>query len=150
MKKLIFILISMLVITACGSGDNRDNTEPPKEYKLQPEFYLKYSAKYLSMNTINSNGERIKISTSSDNDVYMIVNSDNTATLKIFNDTYSGPIEIVNNNLLGLKYPKANRGIIYIQSSLNGRSISGLSKVNNGSISYDICGDCTGTLEMMK
>ncbi|MCT4078416.1 hypothetical protein HZP83_18060 [Elizabethkingia anophelis] len=149
MRKLIFILIAMLFITACGSGDNRDNTEPPNEYKLQPEFYLKYSAKYLSMNTINSNGERIKISTKSDNDVYMIVNSDNTATLKIFNDTYSGPIEIVNNNYFILKNPVSKRGI-HIQNSLNGRSISGLSKVNDGSISYDICGDCTGTLEMMK
>ncbi|MCT3817778.1 hypothetical protein HZQ56_17720 [Elizabethkingia anophelis] len=149
MKKLIFILIAMLFITACSSGDNRDNTEPPKEYKLQPEFYLKYSAKYLSMNTINSNGERIKISTKSDNDVYMIVNSDNTATLKIFNDTYSGPIDIVNNNYFILKNSVSKRGI-HIQNSLNGRSISGLSKVNDGSISYDICGDCTGTLEMMK
>ncbi|MCL1691957.1 hypothetical protein [Elizabethkingia anophelis] len=149
MRKLIFILIAMLFITACSSGDNRDNTEPPKEYKLQPEFYLKYSAKYISMNTINSNGDRIKISAKSDNDLYMIVNSDNTATLKIFNDTYSGLIEIVNNNYFILKNPVSKRGI-HIQNSLNGRSISGLSKVNDGSISYDICGDCTGTLEMMK
>ncbi|MCT4261576.1 hypothetical protein HZP32_05560 [Elizabethkingia anophelis] len=148
MKKLIFILITMLFIMACSSGDNRDNTEPPKEYKLEPEFYKKFSAQYMTVYTVNSTGTPVKLNTSTDNDIYVVISSDNIATLKIFNDTYSGPIKIYNNRTYGFKDYKLGINI-NVQSSMKGYSIGGIQQIKDGIQSYTPC-DCSSPIEIAR
>ncbi|MDP1293605.1 hypothetical protein Q6296_27660, partial [Klebsiella variicola] len=70
---------------------------------MEPEFYKKFSAQYMTVYTVNSGGTPLKLNTKTENDVYTIVGSDNIATLKIFDDTYSGPIKIINNRYLIFK-----------------------------------------------
>lgn len=148
MKKLIFILIALLFVIACNGGDNRDNTEPPKEHKLNPEFYKKFSAQFMTVYTVNSGGTPLKLNTKTENDVYTIVSSDNIVTLKIFDDTYSGPIKIINNRYLIFKDYKL--GIeIHIQTSMKGYSISGVQQIKYDTQSYTPC-DCSSPIEIAR
>lgn len=148
MKKLIFILTVLLLIIACSNGDNRDNPEPPKEYKLEPEFYNKFSATYVSLN-MGSSGGIINVNTSTESDVNMIISSDNIATLKIFDDTYSGPINnIYNNRTFSFKDSKTGKNI-NIQSSMKGRTVGGVYQVKNNKQSWNLC-DCSWPIEIAR
>ncbi|WP_407505128.1 hypothetical protein [Elizabethkingia meningoseptica] len=93
MKKLIFILISMLLITACSS--DRDNNNPTEEVKplekdlLSTNLRTQWSPYRIKVNTATG---IVAFYTKGNNDSYIVVNKDKIVTLKIFDDTYSGPI----------------------------------------------------------
>nr|WP_199162830.1 lipoprotein [Elizabethkingia sp. ASV34] len=148
MKKIIFFLVATLFITACSNRDNTDNTEPPKEYKLESEFYNKFSAQYVSLN-MGSSGGITNVNTSTESEVNMIISSDNIVTLKIFDDTYSGSINnIYNNRTFSFKDSKTGKNI-NIQSSMKGRTVGGIYQVKNNKQSWNLC-DCSWPIEIAR
>ncbi|MVW93693.1 hypothetical protein FCL53_17155 [Elizabethkingia meningoseptica] len=132
MKKLIFILTALLLITACSS--DRDNNNSKVEIKPSPDFYKKYTASYILFQGrpygTNTSYDNVKINSESEGDIYTYIESDNTVILKIFKDMYSGKLqEVYTSN--GIKFIDSKTKKTILIERGNGIMIDGIREINS-------------------